>query len=425
MSESNGMKCHNCHGVGHRASNCPFSPNHRRCYTCGRAGGKFQHRVGCEDTWYNLSILPPRNENGELYPRDTALNMLWVQYKKEKNCMLELRRREIHNLSNNMQDRQQPKRIRVTQPQQTVVRPFDRESHTDGVGNLRPITKRTVVWEVPKAKDANKAMSSISNSPIGSIGGMVQDVRVTDGIMTPDGKPINKRTETATVDYSQRSEIEKPSVTVVSKKETVKEVRVADGVTSSQGKQMPQKADDIPVLLADCEKTYYLRSDVGFGIRLNEVDAHPLAEAPPLLLRFVFRQTPKIFIDSGTSNEIELSSTMLRMRNGLRVSYNGMFLDICGRPRGEVVLLVGSTNFSFRLAINETCVGIDESYFLSEFGMACLTMTPSTLPPPPSATVTIVGPLQESLRIRYKENRYEMTFADGIARVNPYIQRKI
>lgn len=69
---------------------------------------------------------------------------------------------------------------------------------------------------------------------------MVQDVRVTDGLMTPDGKPIIKTNR-----------------------------------------------DKENVSVGDGERTFYEPSAAGFGSRLNEADAHPSVDAPDVLLRVV------------------------------------------------------------------------------------------------------------------------------------------
>lgn len=55
-----GFLCYNCQGKGHRSSKCPFPPAHRRCPSCGIAGGDYMHREGCREQWYDLSIRVPR-----------------------------------------------------------------------------------------------------------------------------------------------------------------------------------------------------------------------------------------------------------------------------------------------------------------------------------------------------------------------------
>lgn len=390
--ETGAMKCHNCHAMNHRSSNCPWPPNHRRCYKCGKAGGKFQHREGCEDAWYDLSILPPRNYKGELYPREIALQLLLDQYHVEKAKVTEARRR----VANSAADRPQNRRGRGMNTEFTNLRSFVRNLKDMNVprgvpmvGNRPPFSPRVeAVSANVKSEKASSTLKIAQSAPSTSIAvgieqhrsstriiGMVQDVRVTDGVMTPDGKPI------------------------------------------------PQKTPGERVLLADCEKIYYQRSKSGFGIRLNEVDAHPTAEMPPLLMRMVFRHNPRLFIDYGTSSQFELGGTVLRMTNGLRVRYNGTFLDLCGQPSGDVVLEIVAEKFKFRLVIHEDSVEINETYFLGDLGMACLSMPQNMLPTPPSSVVNIVGPDQDEIRIRYKNNRYSMTFLNGIAMINPFIQR--
>lgn len=80
------------------------------------------------------------------------------------------------------------------------------------------------------------------------------------------------------------------------------------------------------------------------------------------------------------------------MPNGLRVSYNKVFLDICGKPSRDAVFSVVAPNGTFRIAIRAACVEINDIYYLSDFGMACLAKTTKMLPRPPQLSVTLTGP---------------------------------
>lgn len=174
------------------------------------------------------------------------------------------------------------------------------------------------------------------------------------------------------------------------------------------------------VLVADTEKTFWQRGEQGFGVRLNEVDAHPVVDSMAVLLRFVFKKSPRIVIDKDTPNAVELHSTVLRMPNGLRVKYNGMFLDICGMAVRNIVLAVETPSGSFRLAIKPTCVEINETTFLTDFGLVVLPKHPSMISAPPQCSVSVIGEEEDMLRVRYKENRYVMKFVDEGVRIEPF-----
>lgn len=222
--------------------------------------------------------------------------------------------------------------------------------------------------------------------------------------MTPDGKPIPK--------------------TEYASEEGVVDVYVPDISINTEGKPVPEtEANDENVVVVDSERAFYQPSTTGFGIRLNEADAHPSVDAPDVLLRFVFRKAPRIFIDSGMDSEFELSTTTLRMSNGLRVKYNKVFLDICGRPTREAVFNVVAANGSFRIVIREACVELNEMYYLSEFGMACLAKAPMMLPLTPQLCVTLMGEPEDEIRVRYRKNRYILTMENGAIRINPFISR--
>lgn len=381
----NDMKCHNCHELGHRSANCVFSPTHRRCYKCGKAGGKFEHREGCEDKWYNLSIPVPRDSKGQLYPRALAVELIEAEYITEKEQVIEKRRQAPSTSSSETAIAQQAKRGRISQSKPTTIRSFVKNlqpAPVDSVESDRKIYNRPTrianhESEAPlckqrpsqlKGRDVNQPSTSAA---VGLRDGMVQDVRVLDGLMTPDGKPI---------------QLESP-------KEAV----------------------------ADRNKTFFQPTSSGYGTQLNEVDAHPGVDSPPLLMRLVFRREARVFVNHGTSSELELHGTVLRMANGLRVRFNGRFLDVCGVPTGDVILMVLAVNFAFRMVIHENNVEINETYFLTDYGMSCLARASNTLPAAPAAVVTILGPPHDEIRIRYRENRYLMTFVDGLARINPYI----
>lgn len=363
----NAMKCHNCHGMGHRSVNCPLSPSHRRCYTCGKAGGTFDHRAGCKDAWYDLSKPVPRDTLGKLYTRELAIQFLLVDSEAEKESHNASMRRSAPKPMRVVVPSQNPKRVCSSAVQATTATPVietpAKSIPPEKVDNIRPPTKTGEPTQCEATAMQSEARAST----------MVQDVRILDGLLTPDGRQILKR-----------------------------------------------EHDKENTMVYDGERTFHQSSAMGFSVRLNEADAQPSVALPDVLLRFVFRKSPRVFVDSGTKNDFELTIATLRMSNGLRVTYDKARLDICGQPDRDTIFSVVAPNGSFRVAIRQACVEINDMYFLSEFGMACLAKSPMMLPATPQFLVTLVGPAEDEIRVRYKQNRYLLTIDSGMVRINPF-----
>lgn len=83
----NNFLCYNCQGQGHRASQCQFAPTHRRCPTCGKAGGNHAHREGCSDSWYDLSVRVPRfkEDNRTTLTKQQVEAILFEGYLSERS----------------------------------------------------------------------------------------------------------------------------------------------------------------------------------------------------------------------------------------------------------------------------------------------------------------------------------------------------
>lgn len=421
----NQMKCHNCHGLGHRSANCPFSPTHRRCNSCGKAGGLFEHRKECPDGWYDLSTPVPRDPCGKRYSRERTLQLIAAEYEAEKAAYGEAMRRaaarpirspqmvnrpkrgcsSTSRAPTALQDSKPPSKSNMMhEPKEKRPNNYAHKSSTIQTRTEKVPSTPSTVGEVSSAENCEGVNTAESQNTAPQVYAFVQDVRVLDGIMTPDGKPIRKTeddNESALVD------VQLPNESVELKEEPA---------PNNEG-------DDGNVLLVDSERTFYQRSATGFGIRLNEADAHPSVDAPDVLLRFVFRKAPRIFIDSGMDSSFELTATTLRMSNGLRVKYNGVFLDICGKPTREAVFNVMAPHGTFRLVIRTACVEVNEIFYFSEFGMACLARAPMMLPLTPQLVVTLVGEAEDEIRVRYMGNRYVLTMENGAVRISPFISR--
>lgn len=182
-------------------------------------------------------------------------------------------------------------------------------------------------------------------------------------------------------------------------------------------------AENKKVLLADTEINFWQKGSQGFGVRLNEVDAHPTTDSQDVVLRFVFAKKPTIIIDKDSATPFALSSTVVRMANGLRVKYNGVFLDVCGTATRDLIMAVDTPNGSFRLAVKPQCVEINETYFLGDFGLACYPKWEGMISAPHHCTVSAIGEPEDELRVRYKTHRYVIDFVNGALRISPYIKR--
>lgn len=385
--------CHNCKGIGHRSANCEFSPMHRRCFVCGKAGGLFQHRIGCRDAWYNLAKRVPRDPFGNYFPREQAIALLEAEYKAEK-AAYEQNQQQLAALH---AAQESARRTAALQRHAQELRQAAAQPPQVPVGR-QTVTNQSVAAQQQKRARPSPPEKRATSPPVSEIrrqfeqqkarGGMVQDVRITDGLMTPEGKPVPQPTS-------------QPAPQPV-----------------SQPTSQPQN-----LLVADTEKTFWQHGKSGFGVRLNEVDAHPSIDSPEVLLRFVFAKRPLVVIDKDTPNEVGLQGTVLRMVNGMRVKYNGRFLDFCGLPSRNVYLAVETPSGSFRLAIKPTCVELNETTFLTDFGLAILPKHEGMISAPPQSTVTVIGEPEGVWRIRYKENRFEMFFHDGGFSIQPYEKR--
>lgn len=385
----NSMKCHNCHGMGHRSANCPFSPSHRRCYTCGKAGGLFDHREGCKDAWYDLSKPVPRDTCGKQYTRELALQVLLADYEAEKKAHDAVMRRPT------------PTATRVS-----VASPIPKRSCTSTV-RAETIRQRVSAPSKTFSKGKHGEINSSTKKD-----GPFNDTAASASITARGVEP-----ESIHVDVAAMRSISHELVAST----LVQDVRISDGSMTPEGRTFPKFEDnEVNVVAINRETTSYQPSAMSLGIRFNEANAHLSEDLPEVLLRFVFRNSPRVFIDSGTKDEFELSTTTLRMANGLRVRYNKTRLDICGLPNRDTNFSVVAPNGSFRVAIRQPCVEINEIFFLSEFGMACLARSPMMLPAPPQFVVTLIGPPEDEIRVRYRENRYLLTIENGIVRVNPF-----
>lgn len=85
--EPSDFLCYNCQGTNHRSSLCPFPATRRRCPTCGKAGGDYTHRTGCDDSWYDLSVRVPRydSQNQPLSTKKQVANALKEEFDREKS----------------------------------------------------------------------------------------------------------------------------------------------------------------------------------------------------------------------------------------------------------------------------------------------------------------------------------------------------
>lgn len=376
--------------MGHRSANCPFSPSHRRCYTCGKAGGLFDHREGCKDAWYDLSMPVPRDTCGKQYTRELALRVLMADYEAEKAA---------HNAA---MRRSAPKPTRVSVPSQNPKR-------------ICSSTERAETTK-PEVNGPAKATSRGKNDEVGpstETGERVSETPTTSASITAHGiEPESTHDD----EVAMRSEALEPVANTV-----VQDVRILDGLMTPGGRSIPKRENNGENVVAlNRERIFYQPSSMGLAVRLNEVEAHPSVDLPEVLLRFVFRNSPRVFVDIGTKNEFELSTATLRMANGLRVNYNKTRLDIGGQPNQDTNFSVVTPNGSFRVAIRQPCVEINDIFFLSEFGMACLARSPMMLPAPPQFVVTLIGPSEDEIRVRYKENGYLLTIEGGIVRISPF-----
>lgn len=225
----NQMKCHNCHGLGHRSANCPFSPTHRRCNSCGKAGGLFEHRKECPDGWYDLSTPVPRDPCGKQNSRERTLQLIAAEYDAEKAAYGKAMRQAAARPSRNspmvnrpkrgcsctsraptaLQDSKPPtKSNTMHEPKEKRSNNNTREASTTQTGTEKKPS--TPVGEVSSAENGKEVDAAESQNTAPPVYAFVQDVRVLDGIMTPDGKPIRKvedDNEIAMVDVQVPDEI--------------------------------------------------------------------------------------------------------------------------------------------------------------------------------------------------------------------------
>lgn len=347
----NQTQCHNCYGYRHKSARCPFPPKNRRCFDCGKSGGKYAHRPDCNSKWYDLSGPVARSENGNELNRDECMEVMSREFYAEKLA----RQNEAPRQNAAPSDA----------PNDTNTR---REAKTEDRTPKIELQDVEMASKMPLPSDSDSEESETESENDSENGGDTQLAVVSSAHMK-EWKTL-KRLERETIDTLQRIRTQ---------------------------------------LRAIEEESTLINATAGMETGShNRAVAHRPTEANDVLMRIEFEELNRLLLAEDGSNDADLSLREHVMRNGLRLRFANSVLEIRGAVRSNEGFQLSTIGMPFRLAITASAVDVDERFRLSRDGLLVRAADNNELPAITRHELTLCGRAQDIIRVQYRGFRYEI-----------------
>lgn len=367
-------ECLNCFGEGHVSAHCVEAPKCRRCFDCGKSGGKQNHREWCPSKWYDLTIRPPRNPDGSVMVRAECIQMMREEFVTEKS------RRANGG------------------------RAFDDRDSTFIVEGVR---RETIVDEESIYGTVNSEESDDE-----------QDENEVIELSDSDGSVIEAK-------MNSDDELEKLAELETEASTTLKRVRDRiDEIYRKRIATIPRNTRMRPPLemlsLSDSnprvpkikpeEKSVTKRHPL-----IKSENPKPTVAQPKVTFQVFFQGASKMYLAEGNRGEVELSQRAYRMANGFEVVFAGSTLEMRGNPFADSRFQILSIGSPMQFTVGPSSVIVNNEFVLSSDGVAKNTNLSGSVRVA-DHTMTIMGPEQNVVRALFNKKLFVIFIeASGVA----------
>lgn len=381
-------QCLNCFGFGHFSAECPFPPKCRRCFTCGRSGGKQNHRPECTDGWYDLTARVPRNPDGTQMERDQLLEVLSAEFYAEQAR----RRQNVNSVSE----------LATTE---------SRERQQQNVSDMK-------LERIKEKIDSNDDSQSENDDDESDEENVKSEEVSEPSVIVIDSDSDSERSENETAKEMQRlRELESQAL------ETLRMIR--DGMDALEAKGEDIKPRRMPLatldqVIAGSRESNVSEKRVNKKMKANEVWERalkaPLPDGPSnlparLLMVLTFQSVSQLHLAEQFRSEIQLGAKPIRMANGIWVNFDNSTLEIRGMPSRENRYQFLSVGDAFYFDLTPTSVTLNGEFLVSDDLMVLPRLPDVGFLP--EHTITLFGPAQKKIKMMFKQRRYILTFNGG------------